>query len=58
MRLSSRNEELVGLVTTSGEMQTLQDVYESIDVSGKVQKQQTLWRDLTSELYTIQVLLV
>ena len=37
----------------SAEMQTLQDVYESIDADSKMQKTayllQTLWRDLTSK---------
>ena len=50
---NSRNEELVGLAMTSSEMQTLQDVYESIDADNRTQKTayvlQTLWRDLTSE---------
>ena len=50
---NSRNEELVGLAMSSSEMQTLQDVYESVDADSKTQKTayvlQTLWRDLTSE---------
>lgn len=50
---NSRNEELVGLAMTSAEMQTLQDVYNTISSDSKTQKAsyilQTLWRDLTSE---------
>ena len=50
---NSRNEELVGLAMTSVEMQTLQDVYDTLSSDSKTQKTtyalQTLWRDLTSE---------
>ena len=50
---NSRNEELVGLARTSTEMQTLQDVYETLSSDRKTQRVsyvlQTLWRDLTSE---------
>ena len=50
---NSRNEELVGLAMTSVEMQTLQDVYDTLTSERKIQKAsyvlQTLWRDLTSE---------
>ena len=49
---NSRNEEHVGLAMSSLEMQTLQEVYESVDADSKTQKTayvlQTLWCDLMS----------
>ena len=35
---NSRNEEHVGLAMSSLEMQTLQEVYESVDADSKTQK--------------------
>ena len=49
---NSRNEELVGIAMTSSELQTLQDVYETINSDRKIGKTsyvlQTLWRDTSS----------
>lgn len=43
---NSRNEELVGLAMTSAEMQTLQDVYNTISSDSKTRVLQSLWHFL------------
>ena len=48
---SSRDDSIVGFAMTSQDMSTLQDLYQSIDLSDETTYVlQTLWRDLTSDL--------
>ena len=49
---NSRNEALVGLTMTSSEMQTLQDVYESIDADNRTQKTASFRFPLFTKLHS------